>query len=56
MKVLLLLVFIPLSGCANFQPEPFPESKPMKDGPGILSGSRGSWTIPIRSLADQKEE
>lgn len=48
-QVVLLVILGAMSGCADFKPEPFPDSKQIKEGPGLLTGPTGEWTIPIGS-------
>lgn len=43
----LFMVLTMATGCADFQSEPFPDPKAIKEGPGLLTGPTGVFKIPL---------
>jgi hypothetical protein len=47
MRWFILLLGVGLSGCTDLRPEPISTSGGMKEGPGILTGEKGFFQIPL---------
>ena len=45
MKRLLLLLAFTLSACAHYEPLEYTPISEIPDGPGLLTGEEGEWTI-----------
>ncbi len=50
------LIALQLSACADYRPYRAPDSSEIPEGPGLFTGSQGEWTLfRMQKEADQEE-